>query len=86
MAFEDTWQWGLESEAVYKEIVTRGPRKLADLMQALLAFLERNDMMACPVTVSAGGRRLHHTLAVRLVGRSADATAGRRRRPIRGHN
>ncbi|HEV2177192.1 MAG TPA: hypothetical protein VGW33_08325 [Terriglobia bacterium] len=24
-AFEDTWQWGLESEAVYKEIVTSGP-------------------------------------------------------------
>jgi DNA modification methylase len=45
-AFEDTWQWGLESEAVYKEIVTSGPRKLADLMQALLAFLGRNDMMA----------------------------------------
>ena len=33
-AFEDTWQWGLESEAVYKEIVTSGPRKLADLVQA----------------------------------------------------
>jgi DNA modification methylase len=45
-AFEDTWQWGLESEAVYKEIVTSGPRKLADLIQALLAFLGRNDMMA----------------------------------------
>lgn len=25
-AFEDAWQWGLESEAVYKEIVTSGPR------------------------------------------------------------
>ena len=46
MAFEDTWGWGLEPEAVYKEIVTSGPRKLADLMQALLAFLGRNDMMA----------------------------------------
>jgi site-specific DNA-methyltransferase (adenine-specific) len=46
MAFEDTWQWGLEPEGVYKEIVTTGPRKLADLMQALLAFLGRNDMMA----------------------------------------
>jgi hypothetical protein len=34
-AFEDTWQWGLEPEAVYKEIVESGPRKLADLMQAL---------------------------------------------------
>jgi site-specific DNA-methyltransferase (adenine-specific) len=45
-AFEDTWQWGLEPEGVYKEIVESGPRKLADLMQAQLAFLGRNDMMA----------------------------------------
>ncbi len=45
-AFEDTWQWSVEAEAVYEEIVTSGPRKLADLMQALLAFLGRNDMMA----------------------------------------
>jgi len=34
-AFEDTWQWSQEAEAVYREIVERGPRKLADLMQAL---------------------------------------------------
>ena len=33
MAFEDTWQWGLEPEAVYKEIVTSGPRKLADRIE-----------------------------------------------------
>ena len=45
-AFEDTWQWSIEVEAVYKEIVTSGPRKLADLVQALRAFLGRNDMMA----------------------------------------
>jgi DNA modification methylase len=45
-AFEDTWQWSIEAEVVYKEIVTSGPRKLADLMQALLSFLGRNDMMA----------------------------------------
>jgi hypothetical protein len=34
MAFEDTWGWGLEPEGVYKGIVTSGPRKLADLLQA----------------------------------------------------
>jgi len=39
-AFEDTWGWGLESEAAYNEIVTQGPKKLADLMQALLRSLE----------------------------------------------
>ncbi len=43
MASEDTCQWGLESEAVHKETVGSGPRKLADLMQALLAFLSRSN-------------------------------------------
>jgi site-specific DNA-methyltransferase (adenine-specific) len=51
-AFEDTWQWSVEAEAVYNEIVTGGPRKLADLMQALLAFLGRNDMMAYLVVMA----------------------------------
>ncbi len=45
-AFEDTWHWGLESEETYQEIVTQGPKKLADLMQALRQFLGQNDMMA----------------------------------------
>jgi site-specific DNA-methyltransferase (adenine-specific) len=50
-----------ESEAVYKEIVTSGPRKLADLMQALLAFLGRNDMMAYLVMMAI--RLVEHTPA-----------------------
>ncbi len=62
MAFEDTWQWGLESEGVYKEIVTSGPRKLADLMQALLAFLGRNDMMAYLVMMAIRLVELHRVL------------------------
>ncbi|MGB7593682.1 MAG: DNA methyltransferase [Terriglobia bacterium] len=61
-AFEDTWQWGLEPEAVYKEIVTSGPRKLADLMQALLAFLGRNDMMAYLVMMAIRLVELHRVL------------------------
>ncbi|HMD86178.1 MAG TPA: DNA methyltransferase [Terriglobia bacterium] len=61
-AFEDTWQWSLEAEAVYKEIVTRGPRKLADLMQALLAFLGRNDMMAYLVMMAIRLVELHRVL------------------------
>jgi len=62
MAFEDTWQWGLEPEGVYKEIVTSGPRKLADLMQALLAFLGRNDMMAYLVMMAIRLVELHRVL------------------------
>jgi DNA modification methylase len=61
-AFEDTWQWSLEAEAVYKEIVTSGPRKLADLMQALLAFLGRNDMMAYLVMMAIRLVELHRVL------------------------
>jgi site-specific DNA-methyltransferase (adenine-specific) len=45
-AFEDTWHWGIESEEAYHEIVTQGPKKLADLIQALRSFLGQNDMMA----------------------------------------
>ena len=55
-------KWGLESEAVYKEIVTSGPRKLADLMQALLAFLGRNDMMAYLVMMAIRLVELHRVL------------------------
>src|SRR5208282_2014493 len=61
-AFEDTWQWSMEPEAVYKEIVTSGPRKLADLMQALLAFLGRNDMMAYLVMMAIRLVELHRVL------------------------
>jgi site-specific DNA-methyltransferase (adenine-specific) len=45
-AFEDTWEWGLESEKTFHEIVTTAPKKLSDLIQAFRSFLGRNDMMA----------------------------------------
>ena len=47
---------------MYKEIVTSGPRKLADLMQALLAFLSRNDMMAYLVMMAIRLVELHRVL------------------------
>ena len=61
-AFEDTWQWSVEAEAVYREIVTSGPRKLADLTQALLSFLGRNDMMAYLVMMAIRLVELHRVL------------------------
>ena len=61
-AFEDTWQWSQEAEAVYREIVESGPHKLADLMQALLAFLGRNDMMAYLVMMAIRLVELHRVL------------------------
>jgi site-specific DNA-methyltransferase (adenine-specific) len=62
MAFEDTWQWSNEPEGVYREIVESGPRKLADLVQALLAFLGRNDMMAYLVMMAIRLVELHRVL------------------------
>ncbi len=35
MAFEDTWEWSKDAEAVYPESVESGPRNLADLMQGV---------------------------------------------------
>jgi site-specific DNA-methyltransferase (adenine-specific) len=58
-AFEDTWQWGLEPEAVYKDIVTGAPRKLADVMQGLLPSLSRNDMIAYRVMIAIRPIGLH---------------------------
>lgn len=55
-AFEDTWHWDMKAEAAFHEIVTDGPRKLADLIQALRSFLGPNDMMAYLVMMA---QRLH---------------------------
>ena len=45
-AFEDTWHWGLESEATYRDVTLNGPENLANLLQAMRGFLGQNDMMA----------------------------------------
>lgn len=45
-AFEDTWEWDTPSSEAYAEVVTSGPKKLADLLRAFHAFLGQNDMMA----------------------------------------
>lgn len=46
IAFDDTWHWGLESEKAFREVITRGPDKLAALIDALRSCLGPNDMMA----------------------------------------
>jgi adenine specific DNA methylase Mod len=44
-AFEDTWEWNLEAEASYREIVETGGR-ISQAMQAFRTFLGANDLMA----------------------------------------
>ena len=44
-AFEDTWEWNLDSRQAYEEIVEAGGR-VADVMLAFHTFLGNTDMMA----------------------------------------
>lgn len=46
MAFEDTWRWTLETEAVYDDIIMSGHDNLGQLLQSFRMFLGQNDMMA----------------------------------------
>ena len=61
-AFDDTWHWGLESETAYHEVVTGGPKGLADLLQAMRSFLGQNDMMAYLTMMSQRMIELHRVL------------------------
>jgi len=61
-AFEDTWHWGEEAEGVFHEVVTEGPRKLADLLQALRSFLGQNDMMAYLTMMAVRLVEIHRVL------------------------
>jgi len=60
-AFEDTWHWGLEAEAVYHEVVTAGG-KLSALLQAFRASLGQNDMMAYLAMMAPRLQELHRVL------------------------
>ncbi len=44
-AFNDTWTWNQESEAIFAELVTAGGR-ISDCLQAFRTFLHENDMLA----------------------------------------
>jgi site-specific DNA-methyltransferase (adenine-specific) len=61
-AFEDTWQWGQDSELAYQEIVRESPKKLADLIQAFRMFLGQNDMMAYLTMMAQRMTELHRVL------------------------
>ncbi len=61
-AFDDTWHWNIESERAYREVVTDGPKKLADLLQAMRSFLGQNDMMAYLTMMAQRMVELHRVL------------------------
>ncbi|MCY3505758.1 MAG: DNA methyltransferase [Chloroflexi bacterium] len=61
-AFDDTWHWDMSSEAAYRDVVTNGPSKLADLLQAMRSFLGQNDMMAYLTMMAQRMVELHRVL------------------------
>lgn len=63
-AFDDTWHWTFESAGIYQDMVQSGPRKLGDLLQAMLSFLGHNDMMAYLVMMAARLVELHRALKI----------------------
>jgi site-specific DNA-methyltransferase (adenine-specific) len=44
-AFEDTWEWNIESKRALEQVIERGGR-VADALRAFKTFLFNTDMMA----------------------------------------
>ena len=61
-AFEDTWSWSIESEIAFQDVITDGPEKLGDLLQAMRGFLGQNDMMAYLTMMAQRMAELHRAL------------------------
>jgi site-specific DNA-methyltransferase (adenine-specific) len=60
--FDDTWHWDIFSEEAYHLLVSEGPKKLADLMQAFRSFLGQNDMMAYLTMMAVRLVEMHRVL------------------------
>lgn len=63
-AFDDTWTWSQQSEALYREMVTGGtvPSKTADALRAMRQLLGDNDLLAYLVMMTARLVQLHRVL------------------------
>ena len=61
-AFEDTWHWGESAESTYRELITDAPNKVSTAIEALLNLIDRNQMMAYLVMMTARLVELHRVL------------------------
>jgi len=61
MAFEDTWEWNMDAERAYEEIVERGGR-VSEAMRAFRTFLGHSDMMAYLAMMAPRLIELHRVL------------------------
>ncbi len=61
-AFEDTWHWGETAEATYDDLIVNAPHKVSTGIKALMDLIERNQMMAYLVMMTARLVELHRVL------------------------
>ena len=52
-AFEDTWHWGETAEETYRDLIVNAPEKVSTAIEALLNLIDRNQMMAYLVMMTA---------------------------------
>ena len=52
-AFEDTWHWGEAAEETYRDLIVNAPEKVSTAIEALLNLIDRNQMMAYLVMMTA---------------------------------
>ncbi len=61
-AFKDSWSWGLQAEAELKDLLKQKNTNVALVMDALVSFLGRNDMMAYLVMMTNRLLEMHRVL------------------------
>ena len=61
-AFEDTWHWGETAEDTYDDLILNAPDKVSTAIEALLNLIDRNQMMAYLVMMTARLVELHRVL------------------------
>ena len=61
-AFEDTWHWGETAEDTYRELILDAPDKVSTAIEALLNLIDRNQMMAYLVMMTARLVEMHRVL------------------------
>ncbi len=61
-AFDDFWHWDMEAARAFHDVVTTGPQRVADLLEALRRFLGQNDMMAYLTMMAIRLVELHRVL------------------------
>ncbi|PIW26243.1 MAG: site-specific DNA-methyltransferase [Rhodospirillales bacterium CG15_BIG_FIL_POST_REV_8_21_14_020_66_15] len=61
-AFEDAWHWSNEAEQAFDEVMTSGNTDVADMLNAMRAFLKENDVMAYLTMMAVRLLELHRVL------------------------